>query len=131
MRVNIRALIIRGDKIVLCKNIKGGFYFLPGGGLEEGETINQCIIRELQEETNIKENEVLINKNVETIEHIFEDKGVVYHEINLIKNVYVTTDVIKSRENHLEFEEVEIKELNTYKLLPEKIKSYILAQLEL
>lgn len=130
MRINIRALIIRDDKIVLCKNIKGGFYFLPGGGLEEGETINQCIIRELQEETNIKENEVLINKNIETIEHIFEDKGVVYHEINLVKNVYVATEVIQSRENHLEFEEVPIKKLNTYKLLPEKIKNYILRQLE-
>ncbi|MDD4519684.1 MAG: NUDIX domain-containing protein [Alphaproteobacteria bacterium] len=131
MRVNIRALIIRGDKIVLCKNIKGGFYFLPGGGLEEGETINQCIIRELKEETNIKENEVLINKSIETIEHIFEDKGIVYHEINLIKNVYVTTDVIESREDHLEFEEVKVNVLHTYKLLPEKIKSHILTQLEL
>lgn len=128
MRINVRALIIRDDKILLCKNIKGGFYFLPGGGLEEGETINQCIVRELQEETNIKESEILINKNIETIEHIFEDKGIKYHEINLVKNVYVTTGLIKSQEDHLEFEEVSLKELGTYKLLPEKIKKYILTQ---
>ena len=27
---------------------------MPGGGLEEGETLEECIIREIKEETNMK-----------------------------------------------------------------------------
>lgn len=40
---------IRGDDIGVVKTSKG--YFLLGGGIEEGETDEMCIIRECLEET--------------------------------------------------------------------------------
>jgi 8-oxo-dGTP diphosphatase len=37
------------DKIAVVKNPFG--YFLPGGGIEEGENFEECLIREFREET--------------------------------------------------------------------------------
>ena len=52
-RIACRGVIIRDDKILLTYEVNTDQYFIPGGGLEEGETIEQCCIRELAEETGI------------------------------------------------------------------------------
>lgn len=126
MRINLRCLIIQNNKLVLCKHVKKNFYFLPGGGLEEGETINQGIKRELKEELGIDSSKIIIDQNIDVIEHIFKDNGVNHHEINLIKNVYINTDIIKSCEDHIEFTAVKINDLPNYNILPLKIKDLIL-----
>lgn len=36
IRKAVRAVILRGDKLVLVKSRREGFYKLPGGGIEEG-----------------------------------------------------------------------------------------------
>ena len=126
MRINLRCLIIQDNKLVLCKHVKKKFYFLPGGGLEEGETINQGIKRELKEELGIDSSKIIIDQNIDVIEHIFKDNSVNYHEINLIKNVYINADIIKSCEDHIEFTAVKINDLPNYNILPLKIKDLIL-----
>ena len=49
------ALIIHGDKVLLVyrKNEQGEYYVTPGGGVEEGETPEQAVVRELMEEAGI------------------------------------------------------------------------------
>ena len=50
--VRVKALIINSQgKIILAHN--NNTYQLPGGHLEENETTDQCIIREIKEETGI------------------------------------------------------------------------------
>lgn len=44
----------RDDKILMIKKSRGpyiGLFDLPGGRMEEGETVEEALIRELQEET--------------------------------------------------------------------------------
>ena len=41
------------QKILLHKNSDFGFWDLPGGGAEEGESAEQCVIREVYEETGL------------------------------------------------------------------------------
>ncbi len=51
-----RGLVIRDGKILLSYEANTDVYMSPGGGLEEGETLEECCVRELREETgyNVK-----------------------------------------------------------------------------
>lgn len=50
----VSAAIFRGDRVLIVRRARPpahGFYTLPGGGVELGETLEEAIIREVREET--------------------------------------------------------------------------------
>ncbi len=49
------AIIVRDGKILMEKVhfFERDFYTMPGGGIEEGETPEQAVLRELMEETGL------------------------------------------------------------------------------
>ena len=57
IRKAVRCYLIEDDKIVVTKykegNKKVGYYDIPGGKIEEGETPEQAAIREMKEETGL------------------------------------------------------------------------------
>ncbi len=52
-RAASRAVIIRGDDILLSCAKNEDTYMLPGGGAENGESPEECCIREAEEETGL------------------------------------------------------------------------------
>lgn len=48
-----RAVILRGNSILLSHEVVSGNWLIPGGGLEEGETPEECCVRETEEETGL------------------------------------------------------------------------------
>ena len=42
-----------GDKIVVVYSSKNNHWILPGGSIEEGETFEECLRREIKEESNM------------------------------------------------------------------------------
>ena len=48
-----RAIIIRDDKILLSHETVSGWWLIPGGGMEAGETPEECVVREVEEETGM------------------------------------------------------------------------------
>lgn len=44
------AVILRKGKLLLAQRAGGGLWELPGGKLEPGESLRQCLVRELKEE---------------------------------------------------------------------------------
>lgn len=50
-RIGCRGIIIKDTQILLVHELKTDFYMIPGGGQELGETLEECCIREMQEET--------------------------------------------------------------------------------
>ena len=48
-----RAIIIQDGKILLSHEIISGWWLIPGGGMEEGETPKDCVVREVEEETGL------------------------------------------------------------------------------
>ena len=52
-RMGAYAVLIDGKKIAVTKT-RGGKIFLPGGKIEQGETEEECLIRECMEEMGIK-----------------------------------------------------------------------------
>ena len=50
-RLNVRAIIIKNDKVLLNEFDNGGYYNIPGGGVEVGETLKDAVAREVLEES--------------------------------------------------------------------------------
>lgn len=69
-RIRAAAIIINNGKILLMHRIKNGreYYVFPGGGVENRETIEQTVLREVQEEATL---EVKIEKLL--YHHIYDD----------------------------------------------------------
>lgn len=56
LRIGIAAIIINGNTVLLGEriNVHGhGTYNFPGGHLEKGETLKDCVLREVREETDL------------------------------------------------------------------------------
>ena len=52
-RTGCRAVIIKDGKILMSYETKNDQWMLPGGGLEENETDEECVIREVAEECGV------------------------------------------------------------------------------
>lgn len=83
----VRAVIIRDGKIALVKSEKEGYYKFPGGGIEQGESHAETLIRETLEETglcikpdSIREFGMIIEKrkSLYSDAEIFEQKSYYY-----------------------------------------------------
>lgn len=66
-----RAYSFYKDKFVLVYADSKGYWTPPGGGVEEGESVQEAIVREVKEETNMK---VLKQRFFGLIELIGKDK---------------------------------------------------------
>ncbi|TDG94670.1 NUDIX domain-containing protein [Cardinium endosymbiont of Culicoides punctatus] len=89
--VKVRGILESDGKILLCEHTKGLFYFLPGGTLEIGENLHQCLVREFFEETGLI---VVVADFLGCLECHWEDDLTSYQELNMIFNV-VTKDLSK------------------------------------
>jgi mutator protein MutT len=75
-------IVCRDDKVLICRRRQGdrfaGHWEFPGGKVEAGETIPQCLARELREELDI---EVEPLATLPTIEHDYPDIHVRLHPL--------------------------------------------------
>lgn len=89
------SVIVIKDRKVLCvrSKYKDEEYFLfPGGGPEKGETLEDCAIREVFEETNIK---VRITKLLYTNDYIANRE----EDLRCL-NIFFLGEIIEDREIH-------------------------------
>ena len=52
--IGVRIFLIKKQQILLVKHTYSNQWFLPGGGLKKGETLEQAIRRELAEELGVR-----------------------------------------------------------------------------
>jgi mutator protein MutT len=80
-RIDVVIGIVRNqNKVLVCRRRDeghlGGFWEFPGGKLEAGETLEQCLKRELLEEVNLDVGQL---SPLKVIEHDYPDRQVRLH----------------------------------------------------
>ena len=80
IRNTVRALIYKKDKVLLLHETFEGndYYFLPGGGVEFRESIEDAARREVREELDA---EIVSLRPMKSLDNIFEVDGMKCHEI--------------------------------------------------
>lgn len=122
-RVNGRAIIIDGDEILLMfrRRIKDGlikeYYAIPGGGKEENETIEECVVREIKEEFNL---DIKIEDYLGKVE---DEKNIGYlYKASIIGGEFHLggEELDHNREdNYYEPRRIKLSEINNIELLEE------------
>jgi len=73
-------LIRRDGKVLISKRPEGshlaGFWEFPGGKRENGETLKECLEREIEEELNIR---ISAGNPLFTMDHEYEDRLITLH----------------------------------------------------
>jgi len=132
-RLNIRAggVIIHNNKVLTHRNINEDHYCLPGGRIEIGESSEQTIKREIQEELG---KQIEITGYVATIENFFEIKKKKYHEIYFLyaiefvededKKINYTMHNVEGKE-YLQYEWLDLDKIEEYNILPKCLKEIL------
>lgn len=97
VREACRGIVIKNEKILLTYEVNTDQWFIPGGGLENNESIQECCVRELAEETGCV---VEANKQYLTINEYYEEWLFISH--------YFICDHVGETERTLTEREVEV-----------------------
>ena len=73
-RFAVRAVIFRGNELLLVRNTGNGFYKFPGGAIEQGESHLDTLIRETKEEMGL----TIIPETVHALGRIREIRKSIY-----------------------------------------------------
>ena len=126
-KLNIRAggVIIHNNKVLTHRNINKEHYCMPGGRIEIGESSEQTIKREIQEELG---KQIEITGYLATIENFFEMENKKYHEIEF-KNeedqkIDYTMQNIEGKE-YLQYEWLDLDKIEEYNILPGCLKEIL------
>lgn len=125
-RLNIRSagIIIHNNKVLTHVNKNEKHICLPGGRVEIGETSEETIKREIQEELG---KEIQIINYMATIENFFKYENKKYHEIYFLykieftnkedKKIDYTMHNVEGKE-YLHYEWIDLDKIDKYNLLP-------------
>lgn len=88
--VGCRGIVIKNFRMLISHEVNTDYYLFPGGGLEENETLEECCVREVCEETGYI---VKTNCHFLTMNEYYEEYKYVSH--------YFICDIIGKSEQNL------------------------------
>lgn len=94
-RPSVRGIIFCNGKIALVHSLKYDYYKFPGGGIDEGETHEQTLIREVMEETGLQIHQCSIKEYGQVIR---KEKGLV-DDLFIQENFYYLARVMRKAES--------------------------------
>jgi len=118
----VRALIIRDRRILVCQTIGKDHFFLPGGHVEFGESMQDGLRRELVEELDAR---VIASAYIGCVENIFEQNDIIKHEISFVFHVDIDLSDVVSKEEHISFYWLTFEEFIDANVMPPAMKDAI------
>lgn len=96
--IRIYGLLIEQNRLLITKEpfVDELIYKFPGGGLEFGEGLHDCLIREFKEELNL---------DIEVVQHIFTQENFIQSAINPDEQVLMIYYQVKAKN----FEDFKVK----------------------
>ncbi|MBI1189442.1 MAG: NUDIX domain-containing protein [Tepidisphaera sp.] len=131
IEVIARGALFHGEHVLLCRALRGGYFYLPGGHVEFGETAAQAVARELIEEAALP---VAVGRCLHVHEQIFRQGERQRHELNLLFHVELVQPAppppslpptIRSQESHLAFEWVALSSIAKLDLRPSQAAGWL------
>jgi len=123
----VRVIINRDSKILLCKNKVVGNFYLQGGHVEFGDTLEKTIYKEMNEELGLEKEQITNIEYKNYLENSYIKDNENFQELNMIFNIKIPNDLnLTSQEDHIDFEWIEIENIKNIRLLPEQIVPLIL-----
>lgn len=115
---------MRGSQVLLCRNDRGKFYYLPGGHVEFGESATGALRREFLEECRVS---AVIGNLAMACEVVFEQDGSWRHEINLVFHVQLPVAGVASFETGISFHWLDLAAIPTADVRPDAVKAWLMS----
>ena len=95
-RIGCRAIIVANGKILLSHEVNTGVYLSPGGGLESGEAPEECVVREVREETGyvVRVLHPFVNVNEYFYDKVFVSNYFVCEIVGNVKQSLTETEIL-------------------------------------
>lgn len=123
VEVIVRGLAVRDGKVLVCRNDRDGYCYLPGGHVEFGESARDAMKREFAEEAGAS---LDVGEFAIATEEVFECRGKRHHELNLVFHVEVPFDIeVTSREGGISFAWIDVAALHSFDLRPPTILAWL------
>jgi ADP-ribose pyrophosphatase YjhB (NUDIX family) len=126
-----RGVHTRGGAVLLCRNVKHGYFYLPGGHVEFGESAAGALARELVEEAGVR---ARVGGLLLVTDQAFRDGDREHHELNLVFHVEhladedgAPTERVRSREPGIAFEYVELAAAQDLDIRPAEVRAWLTA----
>jgi len=127
IRISARAIIFNQarDHILIERNdgVQYDFSNFIGGGVETGETLQACIERELNEETNAR---ITHAKYLFMLEHFMPHNSEVRHSLEHCFAIDLDREDVAPKNNGVEYSWCSIEELNAVDLRPVIVRDSIM-----
>ena len=126
-------IMLKNDEVLLMHRLKNGkeYWTFPGGGVDDGETVESATVREVEEETSMPtEIEQLL------YEHHYEDSDQFYYLCKYISGEPILGDAIekermeKSTSDIYGPEWVNVDEMQKLLLYPLEIRDWLIEDLK-
>lgn len=125
-----RGVLIHDSRVLMCQNIKHGYFYLPGGHIEFGERARDALNREMIEETGLG---CEVGPLLLSSEHHFSDSKRAHHEINLVFHMEqlggqpTPPDQVASNESDIGFAWIDLAQVLETDIRPPEIKAWLMS----